>query len=276
MPANLENSAVATGLEKVIFHSNPKERQTTAPLLSSPRLAKYCSKFSKLGFNSTWTENLQMFKLVLEKAEEPENKLPTSIGSEKKQENYRRKKKPISALLTMWKPLTVWITENCGKFFSRWEYQTTLPASWEMCMQVKKQQLEMGMEQQTGSILGKEYIKAVYCHPAYLAYMQNKSWEILDWMKHKLESRLTGQISIISDMQMIPPLWQKVKRTKEPLDEGERREWKNWLKTQHSQHSKNLDHGIQSHLFMANRWGNSANSDTLYFLGLQNYFTWWL
>ena len=80
-------------------------------------------------------------------------------------------------------------------------------------MQVKKQQLEMDLEQQTGSKLGKEYIKAVYCHP-YLTYMQSTSWEMLDWKKHKLESRLPGEISITSDMQMTPPLWQKVKSEK--------------------------------------------------------------
>ena len=80
-------------------------------------------------------------------------------------------KTAISALLTMPKPLTVWITINCGKFWKRWEYQTTLPASWEICMQVKKQQLAMDMEQLTGSKLEKEYVKAVYCHPAYTALM---------------------------------------------------------------------------------------------------------
>ena len=90
------------------------------------------------------------------KAEEPEIKLPTSAGSSKKQESSR--KISISALLTMPKPLTVWITANCGKSLKRWEYQTTWPASWEMCMQVNKQQLELDMEQQTGSKLGKEYI----------------------------------------------------------------------------------------------------------------------
>ena len=79
-------------------------------------------------------------------------------------------------------------------------------------MQVKKQQLELDMEQQTGSKSGKEYVKAVYCHPAYLIYTQNMSWEMLGWMKHKLESRLPGEISITSDMQMKPPLWQKVKK----------------------------------------------------------------
>ena len=79
-------------------------------------------------------------------------------------------------------------------------------------MKVRKQQLELEMEQQTGSKSGKEYIKAVYCHPAYLTYMQSTSWEILGWMKHKLESRLLGEISINSDMQMTPPLWKKAKK----------------------------------------------------------------
>ena len=88
-------------------------------------------------------------KLVLEKAEEPEIKLPTSTGSWKKQESSR--KASISAFLTMPKPLTVWITINSGKFWKRWEYQTTWPASWETYMQVRKQQLELDMEQQTGS-----------------------------------------------------------------------------------------------------------------------------
>ena len=93
--------------------------------------------------------NFQMFKLVLEKAEKPEIKLPTSAGSWKKQESSR--KTSISALLTMPKPLIVWITRNCGKFWKRWEYQTTWSAPWEICIQVKKQQLELDMEQETGS-----------------------------------------------------------------------------------------------------------------------------
>ena len=109
--------------------------------------------------------NFQMFKLVLENAEEPEIKLPTFTGSWKKQESSR--KISISALLTMPKPLTVWITTNCGKFLKRWEYQTT--------GLVKKQQLEPDMEQWTVSKSGKEFVKAVYCHPAYLTYMQSTS-----------------------------------------------------------------------------------------------------
>ena len=76
---------------------------------------------------------------------------------------------------------------NCGKFFKRWEYQTTWSASLEICLQVKNQQLELDMEQQTDSKSGKEYVKAVYCHPASLTYMQSTSWETLDWKKHKLE-----------------------------------------------------------------------------------------
>ena len=105
-----------------------------------------CSLLSRV---QRYVTSFQMFNLDLEKAEGPEIKLPTSIGSLKKQESPR--KTSISALLTMPKPLTVWITINCGKFWKRWEYQTTWPASREICMQVRKQQLELGMEQQTGS-----------------------------------------------------------------------------------------------------------------------------
>ena len=102
-------------------------------------------------------------------------------------------------------------------------------------MQVKKQQLELNIEQETGSKLGKEYIEDVYCHPPSVTYMQSTSWEMLDWMKYKLESRLPGEISTTSDIAVTPPLWQKEKKTKEPLDESERGEWKSWLKTQHSE-----------------------------------------
>ena len=142
-----------------------------------------------------------------EKAEEPEVKCQHLLDRRKKHDNSRK----TSASLTVPKPLTVWITTNYGKFL-RWEYQTTLPASWETCMQVKKQQLEPDMEQQTGSKLGKVYVKTVYCHPAYLTYIQSTSCEMPGWMKYKLESRLPGEISITSDTQMTPPLWQKVKR----------------------------------------------------------------
>ena len=110
---------------------------------------KIMLKILQARLHQYWTMNFQMFKLVLEKAEKPEIKLPTSAGSSKKQESSR--KTSISALLTMPKPLTVWITINCRKFWKRWEYQTTWPASWETYMQVRKQKLELDMEQQTCS-----------------------------------------------------------------------------------------------------------------------------
>ena len=121
--------------------------------------------------------NFQMFKLDWEKSEEPEIKLPTSPGSSKKQESSKRIS--TSALLTVPKPLTVDYNKFCEKFFKWWENQNTWPASWEICMHIRKQQLELDMEQQTGSKSGKEYINAVYCHPAYLTYMQSMSWETL-------------------------------------------------------------------------------------------------
>ena len=84
------------------------------------------------------------------------------------------------------------MTTNCGKFLKRRDYQATWPASWEICMQVKKQQLGLDMEQQTGS-MRKEYFQAIYCHPAYLTYIQSTSWEMLGWMKHKLEIQIAGR-----------------------------------------------------------------------------------
>ena len=138
MPTNLENSET-TGLEKLSFHSTSKERA----VLKNVQTIAQLHSFHMLAINSKWTEKFQMFKLDLEKAEEPEIKLPTSIRSAKKQE--RSRKTSTSALLTMPKPLTAWITTNGRKFFKRWEYQTTWPASWEICMQVKKQQLQPDM-----------------------------------------------------------------------------------------------------------------------------------
>ena len=149
----MENSAVATELKKSVFIQVPKEINTKK--CSNYRTIALISQASKVmlkilqAFSNMWTVNFQMFKMVLEKAEEPEIKLPTSTGSRKKQESSR--KTSISALFTMPKPLTVWITINCGKFWKRWEYQTTWPAFWEIYMQVRKQQLELDMEQQTGS-----------------------------------------------------------------------------------------------------------------------------
>ena len=179
MSANLENSAVVTELEKVSFipiskKGNAKHVQTTVQLCSFHMLVRLCSKSFKLGVSSTWTQNFQMYKLGLKGAEETDIKLLTFIGSWGNQGNSRRTY--TSASLTMLKPLC----GNCGKFLKRWEYQTTLPASWETCMWVKKQHLEPDTEQLSGLELGKECDKAaVYCHPAYLTYLQSTSCKML-------------------------------------------------------------------------------------------------
>ena len=128
---------------------NAQESSNHRTIALISHASKVMLKILQARLQQTWTVNFQMFKLVLEKAEEREIKLPTSAGSSKKQESSG--KTSISPLLTMPKPWTVWITINCGKFWKRWEYQATWPTSWETYMQVRKQQLELDMEQQTGS-----------------------------------------------------------------------------------------------------------------------------
>ena len=128
---------------------NTKECSNYHTIARISHTSKVMLKILQARLQQYVNHELPMFKLVLEKAEEPEIKLPTSSGLSKKQESSR--KTSISALLTMPKSLTVWITINCGKFWKRWEYQTTSPAPWETYMQVRKQQLELDMEQQTGS-----------------------------------------------------------------------------------------------------------------------------
>ena len=174
-----------------------KNVQTTIQLCS---LHMLCSKSFRGGFSSRWTENLQIYKLDFQEAEEPEVKLPVFIGSWRNQGSSR--KTSTSVLITL-KPLTIWITANCRNSLKRWEYQISLPVSWETCMHVKKQQWEQIIEQLSGSKLGKESDKAVYCHPAYLTSMQSTSCEMLGWMNHKSESRLPGEISRTSHMQII-------------------------------------------------------------------------
>ena len=106
---------------------------------------------------------------------------------------------------------------NLDSISKRWEYQTILPDLRETCMQVKKQWLKLDMEQWTGSKLGKEYVKAMYCHPAYLTYMQSTSCEIPGWMNHKLKSRLSGEIPITSDMRMTPLMAESKEKLKSLL-----------------------------------------------------------
>ena len=153
MPANLEKSAAQDWKRSVFIpipkKGNAKECSNYCTIALISHSSKVMLKILQARLQQYMNHEFLMFKLVLEKAEEPEIKLPTSVGSWKKQQSSR--KTSISALLTMPKPLTVWITINCGKFFKRWEYQTTWPASWETYMQVRKQQLELDTKQQTGS-----------------------------------------------------------------------------------------------------------------------------
>ena len=143
---------LSSGHRTVSFHSSPKERQCQRMLklphncthLTCQQTNAQNSPSQASAIHEQWTSRFSSWFYKKHR-----NKLPTSAGPLKKQKSSR--KTSISALLTMPKPLTVWITTNCGKFFKRWEYKTTWPASWKTCMQVRKQQLELDMEQQTGS-----------------------------------------------------------------------------------------------------------------------------
>ena len=154
MPANLENSAVATGLKKSVFIPIPKKDNAkecsnyhTIALISHAR--KVMFKILQARLQQYMNHELPDVQGGFRKAEEPEIILPTSVGKSKKQESSR--KTSISALLTMPKLLTVWTPMNSGKVWKRWEYWNTWPVSWEICMQVRKKQLELDMEQYTGS-----------------------------------------------------------------------------------------------------------------------------
>ena len=140
-------------------------------------------------------------------------------------------------------------------------------------MQVKKQQLELDIEEQTGSKSGKQYVKALFCHPAHLTYMQSTSWEILGWMKHKLESRLPGEISITSDMQMNTTFMEKSKEELKRL----------LMKVKEESEKVGLKLNIQKTKIMASgpitSWqidGETMETVTDYFGGLQNHCRWWL
>ena len=165
----------------------PKNVQLTTQLHSFHLLAWSCLKSFKLGFNSTWTKKLQMYKLDLERQGNQKSNCQHLLDH-RESKKIPEKKHLTSASLMMLKPLTVWITINCGKFLKRWEYPSTLCASCKTYIQVKKHKLKPDVEQWTGSELGKKYVKPVYCHPAYLTNMQSTSCKLLGW-KHKFGSR---------------------------------------------------------------------------------------
>ena len=183
-----------------------KNAHTTTQLHSSHMLAKWFSKFSKPGFNSTWTVNFQIFKLVLEKAEEPEIKLPTS---KKKQESSR--KTSISALLTTPKPLTVWITTNCGKFL-RDGNTRPLDLPPENLYAGQEAIVRTGHETTNWFQIGKGVCQGYILSPClFNFYTEYIIWNAgLD--EAQAEVKIARKISITSDMQMTPPLWQRAKK----------------------------------------------------------------
>ena len=173
-----------------------------------------------------------MFRLVLEKAEEPEIKLPTSAGSLKKKESSR--KTSISALLTMPKPLTVWITINCGKFWKKWEYQTTWPASWEISVQVRKWQLELDMEPQTGSQYEKELCQGCILSPCFFNLcaeyiMRNTGLEEAQ-TRIKVAGRNINNLRCADDTTLIAESEEELKNLLMKVKEKSEESWapKNW------------------------------------------------
>ena len=218
--SKIGNTAVVTGLENVRFHSNPNKGNL------KKGNAKECSKYLTIALISH-ASNV-MLKILQARLQQYMKRELSNV-----QAGFRKCRGTRDQIANI-----CWIIEkakefqkniyfcffdyikafNCVDHNKLWEILKEmgipdhLPASWEICMQIKKQQLELDMEQQTGSKLGKEYVKAVYCHRAYLTYIQSTSCEMLGWMNYKLESRLSGRISITSDTQMTPPLWQKVKK----------------------------------------------------------------
>ena len=155
---------------------NAKECSNYCTIALTSHASKVMLKSSKPGFNSRWTVNFQI-QAGFGKDRGTRDQIANIHWITEKVREFQKN----TCFMTTPKPLTVWLTRNCGTFLKRWEYQTTLPASWEICMQVKKQQLEPDIEKQTDSKSRKEYIKTVYCHPAYLTYMQSTSCEMPGW-----------------------------------------------------------------------------------------------
>ena len=204
MLANLESSAVATGLEKISVQSNPKEGQcqrrfkcTIALIL---HFRKVMLKILQARLQQYVNQELPYVQAGDRKGRRIRNQIANIHWISDKAREFQKKSTSVS-LITL-KPLTVvWITTNWK--IQKWEYQNILPVSWETCLWVKKWQLGPDIKQPTGSKLRKEYDKTAYCHPTYLTYMQSTSWEMLGWMNHTMESRLSGEISTTSDMQIM-------------------------------------------------------------------------
>ena len=237
-----------------------KNVQTIGQLHLFPMLIRLCSKSSKLGFRIMWTENFQMFKLGLEKAQEPEMKLSTFAGSYRKQENSR--KTSTSVLLTTLKPLTVWITTNCGKLFKEMGIPDHLT-----CL---LRNLYEGQEETVRTLYGTTNWFRIEngCLLSSCLFNLNAEHIMQNAGLDEVQTRWNQDCQEKYQPQICR--WhhsngRKQKGTKESLDEGEGGEWKSQLKTEQS---KNEDHVIQSHYFMVNRRGKGGSCNGFSLLGL--------
>ena len=209
-----------------------------------------------------WTMNFQMFKLALEKQKNQRSNWHIHWIIKKAREFQ---KNIYFCFIDYAKIIDCWITTKCRQFWKRWEYQTIWPILRNL-YSGQEATVRTGYGTTDWFHIEKGVGQGCVLSSWLLTYMHNTSWETLGWMKHKLESRLPVEISITSDTQMTPPLWQEVKKNKRAS--WWKRRVKCWLK---NPYSENKDHGIWYHHFRANRWRNSGNSDRLYFYGLQNH-----
>ena len=176
---------MATGLERSVFipipkKSNAKECSNYHTVALISHASKGMLKILQARLQQYVNRELSDVQSGFRKCRGTRDQIATIRWIIKNQESSR--KTSTLDLLTTPKPFTMWITTNCAKFWNRWEYQATWLESWEICIQVKKQQLEPDMKQQTGSKLEKDFVKDVYCHPAYLTYMQSTSYKMLGWL----------------------------------------------------------------------------------------------
>ena len=156
-----------------------------------------------------WTENFQTHKLDVDKAEEPEFKLPTSVGSSKKTREFQ---KNIYFCFIDYTKTSVWITTTCGKFLKRWGIPDHLTSLLRSLYAGQEATVRTRHGTMDWFKIGKEACQGCILSPCLFKFMQSTSCEMPGWMKHKLESRLPGEISITSDTQMTPPLWQKAEK----------------------------------------------------------------
>ena len=248
-----------------------KNAKTAEKLHSSLTLAKYCSKFSKPGFNCTWTVSFQIFRLDSEKPEKSKIRLLTSAGSWKKQENAR--KTCSSALWTTPKAVTVWDHNKLWEILQVMGTPAHLSCLQRTLYAGRESTVRTGHGPKYSFQIGKGVCQGCILSPCFF------NWYAEDIMRNAgLDEAQDG---IKTGEKYQPPQiykWhhpygRKQRGIKEPLDDSEIAEWICWLK---SQHSKKSDHGIWSHHFVAYKRGNSGKSDRLYPLELQNLCRWWL